>query len=304
MHLVKGKTTWVDIVDPGKQDVEYIKKIHDFHPIIMDEIMHASARSKVENYGSYLYLTFHFPLYDSKLRTSRRAEIDFLITKDHVITIRYEDFEPLNNFARHIEANHETKEQVLQIGGYIVYYILQEINDFCLRELRHIEHNVLTVTKDLFRHREHEMLQRISYIKRDILDYGVITKPQNLLLQSLRDVGVKFWGEHLQIYLTDIVGDNLKITQQLENFRETIESCESTNSQLLNAKTNAVMQRFSILAFLTFPLMLFTAIFTVDAIAKDVTAEQFWLGFGGVLLFTLVVIYVFKKKGLLRDGAD
>ena len=145
------------------------------------------------------------------------------------------------------------------------------------------------------------MLQRISFIKRDILDYGVIVKPQALLLQSLRDLGAGFWGESLRVYLSDLIGDNLKITQQLENFRETIESCEETNGQLLNAKTNAVMQRFSILAFLTFPLMLYTALFTVDTVAATFPAPRdFWIGFGIVLFITIVTIYVFKKKGIFR----
>ena len=70
----------------------------------------------------------------------------------------------------------------------------------------------------------------------------------------------------------------------------------------MNAKTNAVMQLFSILAFLTFPLMLYTALFTVDAVASAFPQpEEFWIGFGVVLLITIVTIYIFKRKGLLQD---
>ncbi len=302
MEVVKGKVTWIDILNPTKADIEYLRALHDFHPIILDELLHASARGKVDNYESYLYLVYHFPVYNRELRTSVRTEIDFLITRDYVITVRYEDLEPVKNFGGHARAGGPLAEQILSSGGFIVYYILQEINDFCLRELRHIEHNVTSVTKNLFSHREYEMLQRISFIKRDILDYGVVVKPQALLLQSLREAGVKFWGEPLRIYLTDLIGDHMKVTQQLENFRETIESCEETNGQLLSAKTNAVMQRFSILAFLTFPLMLYTALFTVDAVAKTFPDKSdFWIGFGTVLIITLITIYVFKRKGLLRD---
>ncbi len=301
MEIVNGKISWIDVVKPSKEDVEYLKSLHDFHPIILDEILHASSRARVEQDESYLYLTYHFPVYDQKLRTSRKAEVDFLITKDAVITIHYEDLEPVRNFSEHLKNNNLLCDQILSSGGYIVYYILQEINDFCLRQLRHIEQNVTSVTKDLFTHREYEMLQRISFIKRDILDYGVIVKPQALLLQSLKEIGLKFWGEPLRVYLSDLIGDNLKIAQQLENFRETIESCEETNSQLLNAKTNGVMQRFSILAFLTFPLMLFTALFTVDSIAVAFPSiYEFWAGFGIVLLITLITIYIFKKKGIFR----
>ena len=302
MTILEGKVTWIDIENPQKSDIEQLKKIHDFHPIILDELLHLSARSKVEHYDSYLYTTYHFPIYDYKTKTSRRAELDMLVTKDHVITIHYEDLEPVRNFSQQLDVNAAVKHQVLSNGGYIAYYLLQEVNSFCERELRHIENNVAGVTKDLFAHQEYQMLQRISYVKRDILDFGVILKPQSLLLGSLHDVGMKFWGEALGVYLKDLVGDNLKISQQLDTFRETIESAEETNSQLLNSKTNAVMQRFTILAFLTFPLMLFTAVFSVDLVTSEIQDPKvFWLGFGAVFVVTVATIAIFKLRGLFRD---
>ncbi|MDO8585051.1 MAG: CorA family divalent cation transporter [bacterium] len=298
----KSAVTWLDFERPSKADIDAIKKIHDFHPIILDELLHFSTRSRVEQYDSYLYLVYHFPIYDVKTRTSRRAEVDFLITKDTVITIRYEPLEPIEYMRHAIAETPVLKKKYLSSGAMFMYSFLQAVHEFCLRELRHVDQKVTAITKDLFSHQEYQMLQRISYIKRDILDYGVITKPQALILHSLRDVGGKFWGEEARIYLSDLASDHLKITEQLENYRDTIESCEETNAQLLNAKTNAVMQRFTILAFLTFPLMLFTSLFSIEFVSREITNPRiFWFGFGAVLLITSVVIYIFKRRGLLRD---
>ncbi|MBI2603914.1 MAG: hypothetical protein HYW56_00015 [Candidatus Harrisonbacteria bacterium] len=298
----KSPIRWLDFQNPTKGDIETIKKLHDFHPIILDELLHFSSRSRVENYDSYLYMAYHFPIYDAKSRTSRRAEIDFLVTKDAIVTIHYEPLEPIAYIAHAIAEDAAMQRKLLLSGVMFMYNTLQAVHDFCLRELRHVDQKVTSVTKDLFAHQEYQLLQRISYIKRDVLDYGVITKPQALLLHSLRDVGVKFWGEEARIYLQDLVGDHLKITQQLENYRDTIESCEETNAQLLNAKTNAVMQRFTILAFLTFPLMLFTSLFSVELVSREISNPNiFWFGFGSVLFITVVTILIFKRKGLLRD---
>ncbi len=283
-------------------DVAYLRTIHDFHPLILDELLHMSERAKVEQYDTYLYLTYHFPVYNPEQRTSRRGELDVLITNDAFITVHSEPLEPLATFARHLNDHPRTRAQILSSGGYLLYYILQEFNAFSLRQLRHIEQNVVSVTKGLFAHEEYRLLRRISFIKRDILDYGVIARPQSILFQSLRDVGAEFWGKDLKTYFTDLIGEHSKVTQQLENFRDTIESCEETNSQLLNAKTNAVMQRFTILAFLTFPLVLYTSLFSVDAVKAIFSGPyDFFIGFGIVLCVTLGAIYVFQRKGLLRD---
>lgn len=302
MDVIEGKIKWIDIAKPTKHDVAYLRTLHDFHPLILDELLHVSERAKVEQYDSYLYLTYHFPVYNPEQRTSRRSEIDFLITKDTLITVHAEPLEPLAIFARHLNDHPRTKTQIFSSGGYLLYYILQEFNTFSLRQLRHIEQNVISVTKNLFTHQEYRLLQRISFIKRDILDYGVIAKPQSMLLHSLRDVGTTFWDKDLKTYFTDLIGEHSKVTQQLENFRDTIESCEETNSQLLNAKTNAVMQRFTILAFLTFPMMLYTSIFSVNTVSAFFSdPSDFWVGLGVVFFVTLCTIYIFQRKGLLQD---
>jgi magnesium transporter len=299
MRIIKGEITWIDILKPTREDLEFLKKQHDFHPIILDELLHLSSRSRVEFYKTYLFLTYHLPIYDPQLKTSRRAEADFLITKDKVITVRYEDLEPIENFYRSASNNPHFKERVLGAdSGRTVYYLIQEIINFSLRQLRHIEDNINFITQEIFKKREAQLLQKISYVKRDILDYSLISRPQDILLNSFLDAGMKFWGEDSKIYLNDLIGDYSKVTQRLENYRQVIESLESTNGQLLNAKTNAVMQRFTILAFLTFPLFLFTSLSSISFIGHFLTADplRFWGIFFGVAAIVLILIFVFRKK--------
>ncbi len=300
MRIIKGKFTWIDIQNPTKKDIEFVRKQHKFHPIILDELLHTSARSRVELYEKYLFMTYHLPIYDKGMKSSRKGEVDFLITKDKIITVHYEDLEPLNNFWRRLSNDPVFKERALgEDTGRMIYYMLEEILFFSQRQLRHIEEEVTQLTKDLFQNEERKLLQDISYLKRDILDYNIISKPQEIILDSLREVGGKFWGENVRIYLADLAGDHLKIIQLLENFKEAVEALESTNGQLLDAKTNSVMQRFTILAFLTFPLVLTTALFTVPAIdnATDRSIGLFLSVFGLVLLSTSLMLYFFRKKG-------
>lgn len=302
MRIIKDRVTWIDIVKPTRDDLEFLKKQHNFHPIILDELLHLSARSRVEFYKNYLFLTYHLPVYDKNIKTSRRAEVDFLITKDKVITVRYEDLEPIENFFRSVSNNAHFKERALGVdSGRTTYYLIQEIINFSLRQLRHIEDNLRYITAEIFKGRESQLLQNISYVKRDILDYSIISRPQEILLNSFMNVGTKFWGEDARIYLNDLIGDYYKVTQHLENYREVIESLEDTNSQLLSAKTNTVMQRFTILAFLTFPLMLFTSLASIDFISSFLGNNplRFWSIFFGVGVLVIILILSFRKKGWL-----
>lgn len=296
MKVIKNnKATWIDILNPTREDIEVLKKKHRFHPVILDELLHPSLRSRVEKYDGYLFLTYHLPIYDRAIKTSRRAEVDFLITKKEVITVHYETLEPLDAFFRSLNNNPHLKDRVLEDTSRLVYGLIEEIIDFSMRQLRHVEENISFATQEIFKGQEQKMLEKISYIKRDILDYTLISRPQEILLESFVATGAAFWGEQAKVYLSDLVGDYSKVAQRLENYAEVIESLEATNAQLLSAKTNAVMQRFTILAFLTFPWFLYATFFQIF---KGSTAD-FWVGFGVVFVITLVVLGVFRKKGWL-----
>ncbi len=300
MRIIKGKFTWIDVQNPTKKDIEFIRKQHKFHPIILDELLHTSARSRVELYEKYLFMTYHLPIYDKGLKSSRKGEVDFLITKDKIITVRYEDLEPLNNFWRRLSNDPVFKERALgENTGRMIYYMLEEIFFFSQRQLRHIEDGVSELTKDLFQNEEKKLLADISYLKRDILDYSIISKPQSIILDSLREVGGKFWGDEIRIYLSDLSGDHLKIMQLLDNFKETVDALEQTNSQLLNAKTNAVMQRFTVLAFLTYPIVILTSFFNASIIDNLISHNPIIFGAISfvVILVTIGLLVLFRKKG-------
>ncbi len=302
MWITKSpKVVWIDILKPTKSDVDFLKKQHNFHPIILDELLHFSSRSRVEYDPGYLFLTYHLPIYDKALKTSRRAEVDFLITKNKVITVHYEDLEPIDNFMRAISNNQHFKNQAMNDTARCAYYIIQAIISFSMRQLRHVEDNIHDISQEIFKGREAQLLEKISYAKRDILDYQVISAPQEILLASLTEVGPRFWGEEVRIYLDDLGGDYSKVTQHVENYRATIEALETTNGQLLNAKTNAVMQKFTVFAFLAIPLSIFVGLGSINFISAYFSGHptMFWLIFLllGTIMCTLAII--FKRRGWL-----
>lgn len=303
MRIIKGKITWIDVQNPTKKDIEFIRKQHKFHPIILDELLHTSARSRVEPYEKYLFLTYHLPIYDKNMKSSRKGEVDFLITKDKIITVHYEDLEPLNNFWRRLSNDPHFKDQALgEDTGRLLYFLIEEILFFSQRQLRHIEENVSQLTKELFQGEERRLLENISYLKRDILDYSIISMPQEIILESLKEVGAKFWNNNLKIYFSDLAGDHLKIMQLLDNFKETVDALEATNAQLLDAKTNQVMQRFTVLAFLTFPMVLINSFFTVPMIdhITDRSAALFLTVFVITIFITIGMLIFFKKRNWLQ----
>jgi magnesium transporter len=293
-----NKTTWIRLEKPSEREIKSLDGLFDIHPIIQEEIYQPSDRSKVENYDGYVFAVYHLPIYNQKERTSRRAELDIIATKDTVVTVNYEKIEPLEEFVKNLGKNADLKKKV-QNPAQLIYYILQEVNIFSLRQLRHVEEKVKEVGKDLFKHPDQKLLEEISYIRRDLLDFGIIAAAQKTTLESFVHVGTGFWGAGTRVYFSDLLGDFLKVHYLLENLRATIVSYSDTVSQIFQFHTSNIVRRFSILGFLSFPLLLYATVTLQPEIAPTLFANplEFWLIFALIFMVMVWVLMVFRRKG-------
>lgn len=282
---------WIDIVKPTGKDLQWLKEKFDLHPVIADELRSSSARARVEFYKNYLFFIYYFPKYDTDDEASVRTEIDFIVTKGSVATIHYE---PLTAALESFEIKNE--EDSLEL----LYRIMEHLVTFEERQLRHIREKVEVVGQNMFKGKEKDVLERVMYLKRDISEYRIVVKLQESVLRSLLAKGRKFWDcEDAEIYLNDLIGDQLKVVNQLEDYRETISDFEDTNNQLMNLKISSVMKTFTSLSFLTFPFMLVAAIFTMNTRDMPIVGlpGAFWIVIAIMAVGMIVLVTYFRKKG-------
>lgn len=290
---------WLNILRPQEKDINELKKIFNFHPLILGELLTPSDRTKVERYSDYLFMVYHLPIYDQARRSSRQAEIDLLATKSTLITVYYEDLEPIEQFERYLTSKISAHQY--QSTAELICRLLKMTNEFSQRELKHIEKKTDSVGEKLFKNQGRELLEEISYIKRDILAFFIIAAPQRHILESLMQEGINFWGEKFRPYFMDLLGDFSRVNYLLENLRVSIESYGQTISQILEFKTSEVVRRFSVLAFLTFPLLIYFTMTLNLEIFKSFAAHPpyYWLTAGFVLILIIVLAFIFRKKGWL-----
>lgn len=291
MEITKGKISWVNITKPTKADIDSLEKTYGFHKIILKELERPSARPRVENYDDYLYFIYYVPIYDTTEKTSRTAEIDFLITKTAVITVHYEPIEVLEQF----------KAVEFESSLDLTYQIITSLFEFQERQLQHIREKVEYIGRALFKNNERPVLEMISRVKRDVSEYRIIVRRQAPILRSFVDVGGEFWNAKSKIYLNDLVGEHIKVASQLEDYREAVSDFEDTNNQLMNVKTMGVTKTFTILAFLTFPMMLFAALFSTNVKNMPLVDHpySFWIMLAIMAAAMTGMYFYFKTKDWL-----
>lgn len=291
MERTFGKITWLDYLKPSEKNLEDIRRRFKLHEIIVDELREPSARYKVEIYGDLLFLVYYFPVFDPKEQTSRRSEIDFLISKDTVLTVHYEEVEPLK----------QIKEEYPEFKTpfELVYRIISTILIYQDRQLRHIRDKVEGVGAILFAHKEREVLRMVSRLKRDISEYRIVSRHQGPILEGLSGKGLKFFGnaEANRPYMDDLIGEHSKVLSMIEDYRDAIMDYDHTNNQLLNLRINEAMKTFTILSFLTFPFVLLVSF--VDMNVTDNPLRNipgiFWM-IGGVIVIGMASLYTYFRN--------
>jgi len=290
MNIIKNKNIrWIHIIQPTEKDIAWVKKEFGIHPVIADEISKPSARGHAEIFKNYLFFVCYFPFYDKDDEASLRMEIDFIITKDAVVTVQYEELkEVFYDFQFGKEAT----------SLELVHHLMGHIITFEERQLRHVREKVEAVGKELFKNEEEGVFRKLTYLKRDVSEYRIIVRLQEPALKSLISKSIKFWGNDAEIILNDLIGTHLNVVSQLEDCREAIADFEDTNNQLMGTKVNQTMKTLTALSFLTLPFMFIATLFGMNI--KDVPLGNlpggFWIIVGGMAAGIIAFGIYFKKK--------
>jgi magnesium transporter len=273
---------------------------YSIHPLVAEELLKTTLRARVDVYQNLIYLIMHFPIFEPSRKTSMSCEIDFIIGKDFLITAHYRTITPLHEIIKMFEVGSLIdKENLAKNPGVIAFFVLRHLYEYALRQLDHIQLKIDEIEENIFKGREKEMVEIISITRRDVLDFQRAIYAHESILGSFTTVGEKFFGPNFIHYTNVIMGELSRVKSLLENCKATIESLQNTNDSLLTDKVNDIMRVLTIIAFVTFPLMLFAALFGMsNMVSMPIvgTKGDFWIIVGLMLISAFVLLWYFRRK--------
>lgn len=290
-------TKWVSIIRPTQDDVQTLgKRFPQIHPLVLEDLMTPTIRPRVESYDHHLYMVLHFPKFTPGYEKSITYEIDFILMANMFITVQYDDNAMIEDFWHECESEEIIRGRYGKTPIHLLYYLLRQFFSHSLRELDKIQEEIDGVEEKVFSGKEKEILEEISYLKRDILDFRRVFKPQHLTLESLVRPTVQLYGENTKPFLLDLIGEYLKVWNLLETHKETLDALYDTNNSLLATKTNEIMRVFTILAFISFIPTAIANIYGMNI--QHIPLADSPNAFFSIILFMLIItgiVYVMLK---------
>lgn len=294
---------WIDIVSPGEEQLAFLKSNFKFHPLDYADVLTTSEHPKIESrQDDYHFIVLLFPVFDRKSGEIHPAEVDIFVGKNYLITIHDGLMYTMTDVFNKINNNPEERQQFMgKNSGYLLYHILESLFKRSFPILDHINKDMTEIEKNIFKKTDLQMLEGISLMKRNIIDFRRIMKTHHLILKRLMNKKESYLAFiDSKILYSELLDHAENIWDILAIQKETIEALQDANQSLATNQLNQITKVITILSGIFFPATLVLFIFSLHAGGQPFEADPF--GFWEILAVavsaSMLILLFFKRRKL------
>ena len=259
------KLTWVNIEHPTAEETKYLAENYPFHKLDLDDCLSKIQLPKIDEYEDYLFLVFHFPVYNRPVRAIFASQVSIFVGEDYLITLHQGDLRPLASLFKSCQTNENIREESMgHSSGYLLYLILDRLVNYCFPILNKIGENIDVVEDMIFSEGEQGMVRNVAILRRNIISFRRIIKAQTEVAEILEQKEWPLLKADPDVYYGDIADHLRKIRDTLEDYKEVVEGLSDTNNTLTSFRTNEVMRLLTIIATIMMPLTLIASIYGMN----------------------------------------
>jgi magnesium transporter len=288
--ISEGKLSWIYIEKPSPNEVEFLAQHFNFHPLNLDDVLSRIQRPKIDEYEDHLFIVLHFPVFDKENRITRPSEVDIFIGENYIVTIHCDaNLKPLAKFFRECQIDEASRKTYLgRSSGFLFYHILDRLVSYCFPILGKITGNIDDMEDVIFTKAIPETVHRISLIRRDLISFRRVIRPQITVIETLEKEEYPFFKEEQEIYFGDIADHIRKIWDGLEDCKEVVDGLAETSNWLTSNRIQEIMRVLTIVMAILAPATLVTSFMGMNIPLPGGTEPGSLLPFG--ILFSVMAL--------------
>lgn len=257
--------TWLDIPQPTVMDIEFLRQNFPFHPLDIEDLLGNLQRPKLDEYDDYLFLVVHMPVFDKARRVTAASEVNLFVGPDYLVSLHKGELWPIAKLFDAVKGNERLQAENLGNGpGYLLYKLIDKLVDNCFPLVYKIERSVQEIETKIFESKVRETVFELSMIRRDIIAFRRIIKPQIPVISRLEYLKGRIINEELEIYFSDISDHLGKIWDSLDDLKTITESLNDTHTSLTSYQTAEVMKVLTVISVVMLPLTLISGIYGMN----------------------------------------
>ncbi|CAN5261423.1 magnesium/cobalt transporter CorA [soil metagenome] len=293
----KGGFAWIGLYEPTEEEFETVAGEFDLHELAVEDAITAHQRPKIERYGGSVFVVLKSARYRDETETVEFGEIHAFVGPGFIITVRHGKASELHEVRERLES----EPDLLRRGpAAVMYAIMDRVVDDYAPVSEGLETDIDQIEAEVFGGNA-SVSRRIYALSREVIGFRRATQPLNDVLESMIEGEVYDFDPELHRYLRDVQDHALRVTEQVEAFRELLSNILSVNLTLVSINQNDEVKKISAWAAILFTPTLVASIYGMNFEVMPELTWKFGYPFAlALMVVTAFLLYrIFRKAGWL-----
>lgn len=244
-----GNIVWLDVATPTDDDLNWLVREYNFHPLAIEDCRHFDQRAKVEPYEGYLFISV-----DAVTRQNGELsaqEMEVFLGADYLITVHREPLAAIETMRARCVTDRRT-------GAYradmLLYQIIDQMVDAFFPLLDEIEDEIDELEDAILEHATHATMQRIFALKQQLVNLRKIVAPMREAMNALASTRYELIHPRTAVYYRDIYDHLVRIYDLIETSRDLLGNVLDAYLSTVSNRLNEVMKRLTLLTTIFMPI--------------------------------------------------
>jgi len=191
--------------------------------------------------------------------------VDIFVGRGFLITVSDGRLKPLVQGFDDCQMDEVICRQFMGRGSYyLLYSLIDDLVDYCFPIVDKENHNIEDIEQRIFEGSAQKLVKEISEIRRNLINFRGIIKPQMRIIASLERKDWAFLKGDLDVYWGDVSDHTGQIWERLEDMWEVVEGLSRTLDSLTSHRINEVMKILTIFSVIMLPLSVISGIYGMN----------------------------------------
>lgn len=285
---------WNVAISPTKEEIASIMKDMSIPEEYTEELETPTPQPVCMDLQGTTYAVFHIPVHKKEkysLLHYTEQEMDILIKDKTIYTVFYDNLDTFDINPEYALKHHKTSKPLDLLSELLTHIYKNKHKDVDTLVLQ-----VKELREKVFTNKEH--IETISDIHRAYLAIDFPISAHSDIIESIQEKHKHVIQINPSRSTARTQGELHKLEQKLDKLGAYIHELRDTQSTLISARQNSLIQTFTILTFVFLPINFLAALFGMNVVNMPIVQHPlgFWILAGAFAGLSCMLLIFFKIR--------
>lgn len=296
-------TYWLNF--HSMKDKESIIKLCDrlcIDKLLQEDLFAETKRTRLEEYSDYVFFSIVSALPKEGLNNYdlTKERISFIIGDNYLISFQEKSSDHFPNVRERIEF----KRGKVRLKGpdFLLFRMLEAIIDNYTEVVGEISINIELLDKIVLRNPKSEVLQKVEWEKRKLLDLRKIVFPMKELMGQLDRVENELIIEDNIHYFRELKDTCYSLIDEIESQKQMLDGVANLYYAIQGQRMNEIMKVLTVTSAIFIPLTFIVGVYGMnfENMPELKSHNGYYMIWGVMIFITASLVFIFWKRGWLK----